>query len=88
MRTKWLTLFFALAVGIAGSGYAADGDSVESFDYSPDDATICSTDTNECRKVNCMDQCLALGEDPLECPAYCILEARATKSETRLAFRK
>jgi hypothetical protein len=88
MRAKWLTLFLALAVGIAGSGFAAEGDSVETWDYAPDEATICGAESVECRKVSCMDECLATGEDPMECPAYCILEAKTAAPRTFRISRK
>ena len=88
MREKWLALFVALAIGVMPCGFAAEGDSVEAWEFSPDEATICGSDSVECRKVSCMEQCLATGEDPLECPSYCILEAKSAKPSFTQVARK
>lgn len=41
-----------------------------------EDATVCGNETSSCRKMSCLELCLADGEDPMECPSVCILTAR------------
>ena len=41
-----------------------------------EEVTVCGSDTPDCRRLNCMELCLAEGEDPLDCPSYCILHTK------------
>ena len=40
-----------------------------------DELEICSSPAPECQAVSCIDQCLREGEDPLECPETCNIQA-------------
>lgn len=79
MRNKYIALLFVLAASLAANSYADEMEAME-WDDSLEEATVCASDTAECRKVSCIEQCIQTGEDPMECPSYCILEAKAPMS--------
>lgn len=71
---RWfLQITFSVALlSLSVTAYATNTEETPDLE----DATVCGSETNDCRKVSCMEMCVQGGEDPMECPSYCILEAR------------
>ena len=67
-----ITLFLAPRAGLAYDAF----DLINEGDPNLEDTTVCGNESNHCKKVSCLELCLAEGEDPMDCPAVCILQAR------------